>query len=301
MAKRLTTTERTLHYFNITAVGGDKGLFGEKLKALFSGLTDKDREYFYRGSWVNFELIEKTKGEAEDGRIRGILKQLRTVAPSKRTLGNIVTTPIDLKDGEGIDEATHFIYDTKKSLLSIEYNYHGPKIGLLVHMVNAMYKEKVSKKAKRNSFMYVQTERAVDKVVERQFVRSVVAKPVDPLTVGGLNDDLNLPDVFDAFEPPKDSRIEVKLTANERGGMALKMSEFKRLFLRNKSDLQYYDKLNVAILDESGKTVEYDLIKDKLQDDIVVELVPGTTQINSVDIIKKMDISMNVVKKERII
>lgn len=301
MAKRLTTTERTLHYFNITATGGDKGLFGKKLSGLSSDVTDKDREYAYRGSWVNFELVPKAEDEEDDGRIRGIIKQLRTIAPSKRTLGDVTSTPVDLGDDEGIDEATHFIYDTKKSLLSIEYNYHGPKVGLLIHMVNAMYKEKIDKKAIRSGFMYVQTERAVDKVVERQFVRSVIAKPVDPLTVGGLSDDLDLPAVFDAFEPPKETRIEVKLTAQERGGMALKISEFKRLFLRDKSDLQYYDKLNVSILDESGKTVEYDLIKDKLQDDIIVDLVSGTTQIDSVDILKKMNTRMNVIKKERII
>lgn len=298
MAKRLTTIKRTLHYFNITATGGDKGLFGGKLTKLFDEVASKDREYFYRGTWVNFELIER---DNDDGKIRGVIKQLRTAAPSKRTLGNTATTPIDLEEDEGIDESTHFIYDTSKSLLSIEYNYHGPKVGLLVHMVNSMFKDAIDKKAKRSGYMYVQTERAVDKVVERQFVRSVIAKPVDPMTVGGLSDDLNLPDVFKAFEPPKESRIEVKLTAQERGGMALKMTEFKRLFLRNKEDLQYYDKLNVAIQDESGKTVEYDLIKDKLQDDIVVELLPGTNQLDTSDIMTKMNTKMNTVKKERII
>ena len=298
MTKQIATIDRKLHYFKITATGGDRGLFGEKLTRIFDEVASSDREYSYRGTWVNLELIERNNN---DSKIRGIIKQLRTTAPSKRTFGVTTTTPIHLEEDEGIDESTHFIYDKSTSLLSIEYNYHGPKVGLLVHMVNTIFKDKIDKESRRSGYMYIQAGHALNRVMKKQFVRSVIAKPIDPITVGVLSSDVSLPRVFEEFKPPKESRIEVRLMAQQRGGMALKINDFKRLFLRNKEDLQYYDKLNVAIQDESGKTVEYNLVEDKLQDEIVVNLILGTKQIDTNDIMIKKNTKMDAIKKEYIL
>jgi hypothetical protein len=298
--KRLTTTTRTLQYFNVTAFpGGDHGLFGVKLSEIIKQVTPEDREYDYVGTSVNIELINSEK---EDKYIRGTVQQMRSSAPSKRRRGHTESTPIALNDDEGIDEKTHFIYCPDTSLLCIEYNYHGPKVGLLTSVVNGLYKEHIEKTEKRNSYEYIQTRQAVKKVTEQREIRSVVAKLIDPKTTGHLSDDLDLPDVFKEFKAPKHTSVEITLKSDVRGGVALTMDAFKKMFLRNKGDLEHYDKLKVKVNDdETGKPIEYDLVHDKLEDSIIVNFTPGTSEVDTKNIIKIMEEHIAKAKEQYIL
>jgi len=306
----ITTIERRLEYFNVTAFPrGDNGLFGEKLKAIIDNVEPSDREYPYHATSVNISLVpvKATKEDAKDSTdepeyIRGYVQQLRTTAPSKRRMGTNTSSPIQLNDDEGIDEKTHFVYCPKTSVICVEYNYHGPKIGLLIGVVNGLYKEKIDKKAVRNSHEYIQTKKAVDKIIQKKRVKSVTAKLIDPKTTGNMSGELDLPDVFKEFKAPEHTVVEVTLKSDVKGGFALTGDAFKSLFLRNKQDVNLYGKLKVvAEDDETGKPVEYDLIKDKLNDDIKVALVAGTKEVDTNSILPIMEEHVTRAKKTYIL
>lgn len=285
--------------------GGDKGHFGEKLNSIIENLTAEQREHDYQGSSVNLEIIKpqpKKEGEKQDKYIRGTVRQLRSVAPSVRERGKMNTTPVNLKDNEGIDEKTHFIYCPETSLVCIEYNYHGPKIGLLTYLVNSLYKENIAPKAKRSGYEYIKAQEAVSKVEKTTEVRSVVAQMVDPQTTGNLNSDLDLPAVFKAFKPPKHTKLEFVIKPQKQGAAAMLTADFKKWFLRKKSDLEYFDKLQVKITDdETGKPAVYDLVKDKLQDEVIAQFTPGTSEINTPQMMKLMEEHITKAKAEYIL
>jgi hypothetical protein len=277
------TTERKIDYFKITATGGDNGLFGHKLIEINEKVSESDRETDYFNSKVNFFLLESKAG---DKKIRGIVQQLRQEAPSIREIGHTKSTPVPLKDTEGIDEQTHFIYNPVTSLIAIEYNYHGPKIGLLVNVVNRLYRDHLEPKGERSSYMFIQQGDARKKVSESHEVRSIIARPVDPMTMGEMNEDVDLPAAIKLFKPQENVKVEFKLTARQKGSRLMTGGNFVHDYLPNEQDIRLYDKLEVNAFDEeTGKVIPYDLIKDKLQHKATVELTPGTKQIDTNSIV----------------
>lgn len=288
--------QRRVEYFKITAQDGDNGLFGDKLRQLNSELSAQDREYQHFDSSVNFSLKED-KGQL----MRVVVYQSRSTAPSKRKMGATITTPVELDVDEGIDEKTHFIYCPERSYICIEYNYHGPKLPLIVRMINKLYSKHIDKNAERSGYSYIQAGNAVDMVMNHtERVKSVQAKLVNPRTLAPMNEQPDLPDVFESFKPPKETVVEVKIKASQRGATAMSVNKFKSFILRNESDLQYYDTLKVEAVDETGKTVPYDLIKDKMSDSITVPYSDGTKEINSDVIFSKMNILFEDMKSRHL-
>lgn len=280
MAKsRSTSTERKLQYFRITAFPDkDNGLFGEKFEAICKNLTSDQREYDYKGTQVNLDLLPANE---DDKFVRGLVHQIRNNAPSKRQQGHTESTPIPLEEDEGINEKTHFIYDPETSLICVEHNYHGPKISLIVRVVDAIYKEQIDKKERRNSFEYIQTKEAVKHVKEQHNVRSVVAKYTDPYTVA-TDPSSELPEVLEKFKAPENIKLEIKMTSTVKGGIAMKVSDFAKLFLKEEKQLQLYEKLIVNVEeDETGKAKEFDLIKDKLEDSVIAPFKAGTQEVDT--------------------
>lgn len=270
-----TSIKRKIDYFKITADGGDKGLFGEKLAEIVSNIAPVDREVDYHGSKANFHASLD-----EDGYIRGCLHQLRFSSPTKRKIGDTNTKLVDLEQNEGINEQTYFIYCPKTSYICMEYNYHGPKIGMLLNIVNALHKKEIEPKARRSSYSLVRRGGTIKKAYESHDIRSITVKPVDPITAG-VNEDADYPSVVQQFKPPKNARMVFKLSAKEKGTRLMSGDEFKSDVLRNEQDLEFYAKLEVSLFDdETGRTVAYDLVKDKLQDEVSVQLVGDSNAVN---------------------
>lgn len=282
----ITTIKRTLNYFKITAYpGGDKGLFGEKLKSLCESLTASERETEYKGRGVRFDIEDID----DAGVIKGTFQQLRENAPSIRKAGQETSKPILLEDDEGVNEKTHFIYDPVSSKICVENNYHGPKIGLIVNVVNSMYKQHIEKTERRNSFEFIQTKKAIGRVKELHNVRSVIARYTDPYSVDISPDSKEAPEVFKEFSAPQHARLEIKITSTVKGGVVMKTVDFFNKFLKEEKQLQLYDKLQVNVEDdETGKPKVFDFVKDQMHDEIVVPLTAGTREVNSVAIFEIM-------------
>lgn len=270
-----TSIKRKFDYYRITAEGGDNGRFGEKLGEIISNIAPADREVDYHGNKANLHVTID-----EDGYVRGCIHQLRFSSPTKRKVGNTDTKLVDLEQDEGINEQTYFIYCPKTSYICMEYNYHGPKIGMLINIVNGLYKKHIDNKAVRSSYELVKRGGTIKKVYESHDIRAVVIKPVDPLTTG-LSDDADYPEVIQEFKPPKGVKLEVKMSARERRTRLMSGDEFKQKVLPSDQDLELYAKLDVTVFDdETGRTVAYDLVKDKLQDEISVQLVSDSNAVN---------------------
>lgn len=270
-----TSIKRKIDYYKITAQGGDNGLFGEKLAEIVSNIAPVDREVDYHGSKANFHASLD-----EDGYIRGCIHQLRFSSPTKRKVGDTNTKLVDLEQNEGINEQTYFIYCPETSYICMEYNYHGPKIGMLINIVNGLYKKHLESNPVRSSYELVRRGGTIKKAYESHDIRSVVVKPVDPITAG-LDEDADYPAVVQQFKPPKGTRMVFKLSAREKGTRLMSGDQFKSEVLRSEQDLEYYAKLEVNMFDdETGRTVAYDLVKDKLQDEISVQLVGESNAVN---------------------
>lgn len=280
----MPTTNSRADYYKITAEGGDKGLFGEKVQSICDDLTEQERETKFGNTSLNITL----HASGEDGFLRGEIFQSRGVAPTKRKQGVTTTSPVDLELDEGIDEPTYFVYCPDTSLIAIAYNYHGPKIGLVVYLVNKLSK-KVDSSSRRSSYSIIQAGDAIDEVLRREVVRGVTARMKDPAANPEVDEDLDFPAVFDKFTPPKNTKIQVSITSKTRGGVAMKIDEFKKLILPNKNDVELYDVLKVDVSDdETGNLKTYDLIKDKLQEKFRVKLLDGTSEIEASDMFTKL-------------
>ncbi|MDB5169164.1 MAG: hypothetical protein JWO41_520 [Candidatus Saccharibacteria bacterium] len=294
----MAKVQRRVDYYKITAQDGDNGLFGEKLKEICENLTPQQREMGVHSTSLNIEIIDSDSG---DNLIRGSIKQIRSVAPSKRKKGKIETRPVELEADEGIDEKTHFIYCPDTSYICIEYNYHGPKITLLLEVINKLYKQEIDPDAKRSGYTWMQNGNALEKVLEKRQIRAVQAKLIDPSTVEGLGEP-DLPGVYEQFKAPRNATIEFAIKSKARGAFAMQIQDFKRLFIGNRFDLQNYERLKVTVVDEeTGKDKLYDLVKDKLQDEFSVDLREGTSEIDTENIIGIMERLLDNIKENYVV
>lgn len=282
----MPSVDRRIEYYQISnSKGVDNGSYGNKLTELCTQLQILQREFPYNGTSVNFEILNT----AQNGELTGVFTQNRTTAPTKRRKGSIKTTSVDLQSEEGICEKTYFIYDPNTSLMAVEYNYHGPKIGLMIHGINKLYKKEIDSSATRSTYVFVRGDDSVAKVSQHHRVRAVVARLHDPATMGETKESLDFPEACKQFAPPPGGQIDIKVKSKFRATPVYSMSEFLKKYLRKESDLNYYEKFNVEVEDDqTGKPIAYDLLKDKLQDKIVVMLVDGTNELDQSDIIVKM-------------
>lgn len=278
MSKSSVSVDRKLQYFRITAYPGkDGGLFGEKFTSVCKDIPEDAREYDYQGTQVNLELYEDG---SNDGLVRGIVQQIRDNAPSKRKRGHNTTSVIDLEEDEGINEKTHFIYDPATSIICVEHNYHGPKIGLIVRVVDGLYKQ-VEKGSPRVSYEFIQTEQAIKRLQQVHNVRSVVARFTDPATMVGGTDELDLPEVLDEFKAGKNVKLEVKASSTVRGGVIMQTVDFFKKYLPQPRSVQVYDKLVVTAEDDTGKPFVIDLVHDKLEEKIIAPFKENTREVDS--------------------
>lgn len=275
--KRLVSAEKTVHFFKITADGGDNGLFGDKLLEIAKQIKPESRETDYKGDHVNFDIESRS---SSDGLVYGSFFQSREDTPSKRKEGEVTRSPIPLDDDENINETTHFVYSPQSSYIAVEWNFHGPKIGLITWVVNHLYKS-IDKDVSRNGWMYIRSGNAYGEVMKHENIRSVTASLKDPSELEGLSLNAQMPEVRNQMMNISDAKLELSLRSRRPGGIVMQLQGLKSRFLPNQQSIGLYDKLKVEVEDRTGKAVEFDLVKDKLVKKVVVSKDPVTNEVDA--------------------
>lgn len=281
-------------FFKIIATDGDQGLFGDKLKSICNELPDAVREIPYGTTHVNLTLLEVPEGT---DLIVGRFFQSRNDNISKRKRGTVATSPIPLDEDEDVDETAYFAYCPSTSLIGVGHNFHGPKIRLMVYVVNKIYKEIFDKQEKRNDFQFISRGEAVRRVMEKRTVRGVTARLKDPSVDPAANLQADLPEVVNEFDAPTDATVELTVKSKHRGGIIYNIADFKRKFLKRESDVHLYDVFTVDVSDDqTGNMITYDLVKDRVQERIKVNLQADGRTIMEDDMIRKLTTVTNSVK-----
>lgn len=274
---RLVSVEKKIHFFKITADKGDDGLFGDKILEIVSQIAPDSRETNYRGDHVNFDIDPRS---SRDGLIFGTFFQSREDTPSIRKDGETTRSPIELEEDENINETTHFAYSPQSSYIAVEWNFHGPKIGLITWVINHLYKT-IDKDAKRNSWMYIRSGNAFGQVMKHENIRSVTAALKDPSETEGLSLDSQMPVVRSQMMDISEAKLELSLRSRKPGGVVMKLNELKNRFIPNQQSVALYDKLRIEVEDKTGKAVEFDLVGDKLVREVVVSRDAESGEVDS--------------------
>ncbi|MCL2444665.1 hypothetical protein FWD07_00905 [Candidatus Saccharibacteria bacterium] len=269
----------SIHYYRITAKGGDNGLFLQKLDDIVKNVKEIDREIECRTVSVNFNV--SIQGDIANGCIR----YLRPIAPSIGKQGDTTSKPILLEAEEGISEKTYFAYDSPSATLVIQYNHYGPRVRTLVSSVNETHKAKVNDEFSsiRSSHTPIIIGDHLELALNSNDIRGVEAKLKHPSELGR---DMELPAVLRAFETPVGISQEIILR-DKKAGMLARL--FRDKIIRKESDVDYYDKLKVSMFSPETGTVEaYDLIKNKAKDEIEIGVGENSKELNETEIITEL-------------
>jgi len=273
--------KRTAYYYRVFAPDGAE-VFARKLRKVCS-LTEREREFEHDDTTVNISIANDITIDGKNV-ITGVVRILRYVAPSIGERGTLSSHPIDLGEGEGVNEKTHFAYDPATDALAVEYNHYGPKVGLLIKLVNELYKTHYDEDSKDNSYIYISAKSAWKKLGQAAGVRTVTFEYAD-LTSKSEKDLLPYKTATDdllSSGVPHSAQITLKPEKGTKGVM-MSIKEFSDTFKRALTGGQL-TKLKAKIVhdNETGSVEEIDFVKDKLVADFsVVLLSPGTKEINS--------------------
>lgn len=259
-----------IEYYEPTIIGGDTKLIADKIRAILNTTNEPDRELEYKDSFVNFDAVEDTIHR----RFIGSVRMLRKITPSKGELGTNKTSKIELSTNEGICEITHFVYDYSKNKLVIQYNYHGPKIVHLFTLINSLYSEKLAHNdAPRCSYMPIITGGKIELALESNDIRCIVAKPKNPVGDRFISSDSDWQTLRNIYSLPDVATMSVEFKDRSGG-----LNKTLHALLRNKFDIEQYDKLSVKLVNsKSGKISNYDLVENKLKESLTIPLLDDNT------------------------
>lgn len=275
MAKQLV---RSVYYYRTFAPEGSIA-FDKKLEKVYL-LSEATREYEHQEVTVNVSIFSKQTIHGKEV-IAGIVRLLRYIAPSVGERGTNSSHPILLKDDEGVNEKTHFVYTPHNHVLAVEYNHHGPKVELLFKLVNQLYRENFDAGSKNNSYMYIAGGDAIRRLENAVGVRQIQ---------------------FEYVDEPSPTKESLPLLAAGREALAIGAHSFEMTLKPERGSKDFimtpkaflrkflpalaaggYKKMKVKIIEnETGGVEEIDLVKDKLVKDFsAVILSDGTKEINS--------------------
>ena len=280
--------KRTAYYYRIFTPDGSEE-FAHKLRKVCS-LSENEREFEHDDTTVNISIAADLTIDGKKT-VTGIIRILRYVAPSIGERGTLNSHPIKLDEDQGVNEKTHFVYLPDAHALAVEYNHYGPKIGLLVKLVNELYVKHFDEHAKDSSYIYISAKNAWEKLEDADGIRTVTFEYADltskadkdMLPYGTAAHDLLSSGV------PHVAQITLKPEKGAKGIM-MSIKEFSDKFKKSLTNGQLTKlKAKVVHEGETGSVEEIDFVKDKLVADFsVVLLTPGTKEINSSFLLEAM-------------
>lgn len=263
-----------IDYYKVTAKGGDGGRFGNMLACIEQNVSERDRETTMKMQNYNLTI----QGNVCDKYFVCCVRSLRSDAPSKGHKWTNQTKPIALETDEGISEQTLCIYDPETSVVAVQYNYHGPKIGDLFRLAKAINNEyKLGIYIDGLGYMPFILGSQIALAMNSNTISAIEAKSRFPVRDGILKSDADFPDMCLAYKMPRETSVEIII--QQRGGSL--GTVLKRSFLRKADDINLFSKLKVTLQNpETNEFEQCDLIKNVLRGSIQIQRVPGTKEFD---------------------
>lgn len=269
-----------IHYYQPTLLHQDESyessnLLREKLLFL-STLEANERECpFLDGKSYNIEI----QHDSSVGIIYGTIRLLRSDAPSKGKRGTNETQVIQLNADEGISELTMFAFDYHHGVIGIQYNHYGPREHDLSYLINTLYEKKQSaNKGATVVFRPIILGTEIESVLKSSKVTAITARLKKPVSEGEVPPNANWQELFGYLNIPETATQEIKIT-DRNGGL---VQTLRDMLPGGKKDVLQFDKFSVnCSTPEEEKITPHDLIKNKLSQNITVDLIDGSKQINT--------------------
>lgn len=258
--------------------------FAHKLRKICS-LPEAKREYKHKDVHVNVQTHTLTTGE--QNYIAGTIRFLRGTASSIGSIGTNKSEPIPLKEGQGVNEKTHFVLkapEDSDSYIAVEYNHYGPKVSHVFNLINKLYADIFDDECENNSYIYLAKRGGISKVKKSEEIKRVHFEIIEEPTrsISALNP---IQSAFNnAFKIGDVQTVEVFLKAkkNSRGSIMRGVEFMKNILPNSTGDINDYTKLKVDFISDIGGLETVDLIKDKLVKQItVLPISRGTKEVNS--------------------
>lgn len=280
--------KRTAYYYRVFTPE-DSEDFAYKLRKVCL-LSEREREFEQDETTVN---ITTASDITIDGKrvVVGVVRILRYIAPSIGERGTLNSHPIELDEDQGVNEKTHFAFVPDTNALAVEYNHYGPKVGLLIKLVNELYKEHFDERSPDTTYIYISAKSAWKKLQDSTGVRTVTFEYAD-LTSKAEKDMLPYKTATQDLLSSGVPHIAQITLKPEKGSKDIMMSirEFTDKFKQALTNGQL-TKLKAKVVHEgqTGSVEEIDFVKDKLVADFsVVLLSPGTKEINTSFLLEAM-------------
>lgn len=286
LAADMSTIQRSVFYFKDQPVEGGRSFY-EKIKSIHD--LDTEQREFDCGEENTCNLWYTVN----DGVLAGTVELIRYVSPTIRQRGTNQSSTVDLQDGQGVNERSHFIFNPANSTFAFEYNHFGPKIGMLYRMVNRLYRDKFDQKTPQSTFAYISAGTAMERLNAAYGVRTVQVRYAGSVLSDNADVDSTLNQSLSSVIKFGNARtIDILLRGEPHAkGFIMRSAEFVSKFLpHGDQSLQNFEKLEVKVQEnETGGVEIIDFFKDKMLSELrAVKLHEHSREIDSADFHQKM-------------
>lgn len=281
----MATVKRKFFYYT-ARTDSESVSFADMLRKL-NELDDGAMAYEYAGQQVMIQLTP------EDDHTLGRITILREDGiPSIGTRNTLASRLIDLRDDEGIQEASHFIFLPSKKLLAFEYNHYGPRVTVLFSAANELYGQNFTGSGETpptGAFDYVERDGSMDRIDGAHGIKAVEATfTTTQLTT---NSAAGLLDTVHQIGDIGQTKTVSVILKGEKGSRSsiMAVSDLMRRFLpQREQSLPNFDRLRVKIINPTGATELVDLFEDKVITELNVIKLGRSRAVDSNDLYTKV-------------
>jgi len=301
---KITTTKRTINYFEITPLLiANKSIsdFTDIFSGIISLSNSKSKDRFVLNNLKQLYLTG-IKVDNKLNQISGKLLNIRMENfPELMNTKDDAIRDIEATEEEGIIESSHFIMSFSKApiILSFEFNQYGPRISdFIYYLEHFLLKSKVVTKVSYKPFVRDDLPKYKRRINR---VSAVIAK-VHKDNIKRINEfDKELFDAFETASNISESEyVTLKLKYDYRKLedtpiIRTKILKLITKLIENKTLHSVFGKFNVIAEDGdiSNKLKDFDLLNIWIKTTITVEKKPKSRVIITEDILTKMTSEIN--------
>lgn len=294
------TTKRTLSFFKVktTTPNSFKNIlrYIHELNwdEMYTNKSDTDEKIFLRwmkeDSWFIFWSV--------------CILRLKWI-PKKSRVWDRTVRDLWLDDNEWVTETTHFLYSPSHNLLVFEYNHFWPRIWLFEWHLNERANTHESWTMTEINFEPILNKETIQKLEDIKEIKLISLTVPKTSLVKLAENDSSFYDVFrncfDFWEP-----WEITLTLKAEWRWREPILEDVSLLKQELEKFDYsvdeaFSDLKVRAMSASLRKIKtYDLLQDKIKDDIKVIKLWNSRDIDWDDMLNKMKVSFNQHKDELI-
>lgn len=294
---KIKTTKRTLSFFKV------KTETPNSLEKILKYIHELNWEDMYTKKSLDERIFLRWLKE-DSGFIFWKICILRlSWIPKKSTIWDRNVHDIWLSNNEWVTETTHFLYSPSRNLLVLEYNHFWPRIWTFEWHLNERANTHETWWISEVNIKPILNKETIQKLEDMKEIR-LLSISVPKTSIWNLSE--NDSSFFDLFENSfnfwntQEVTIVLKAESKNRNPIFKDISLLKEELEKFGYEInETFNDLKVKAMSNSlNKIITYDLLQDKIKDDISVIKLWTSRDIDSDDMLEKMKNSFNKHKDE---